>query len=602
MADRRRPWWTVISLAGLLLIAASCGGGGSDGAEESGADEPADEPADEGGVDDTVAGEPADEPADEAGDGTTEPPAEPVDVTLPPEEDESAPVAGGTLRFGLEADVDGLNPTSSSLSAPGMVMASTVFDTLATVGADGEVVPFLAESWSSNDALTEWDITVRQGITFHDGTALNADALIANFEAQRNDELVGLAVRPFFPAEGAVEKIDEFTVRFKPLEPHASFPSYLTTQLGLVASPTWLAAAEADPTLNQRPVGTGPFLFESRSEDSVTRVVRNDDWWNGEVYLDAVEFYPISDPADRVDQLFAGVIDGLHTTDPAAILDLGADESIQQILNDEGEEGFLMMNSTGAPVDDIRVRQALAAATPREEYLTLIGLDLLRPADQRHTPESPYYNPAVVQVVDQPDRAVELAAEYCAERGDEVNPDTGQPNCTDGRINIVYTYQGGAVVAERLAELLDRGWSVAFNTTFDPVNQQDLIARAAIGQYDVMAWRQFGAGNPALDNVWVFCRTIDFISINWPRYCDEERDALLLQGQATTDDAERIELYQQVEEMINAAYTYVFLNHTLWDTAFAPNVRGACNRVSPDGTPLACVGNGTVWLSSIWLE
>ena len=68
-----------------------------------------------------------------------------------------------------------------------------------------------------------------------------------------------------------------------------------------MSSPTWLAAALADPTLNQQPVGTGPFVFDSRSPDSVTRFVRNESWWNGEVYLDAIEFSPVPDADTRAD-------------------------------------------------------------------------------------------------------------------------------------------------------------------------------------------------------------------------------------------------------------------------------------------------------------
>jgi ABC-type transport system substrate-binding protein len=98
------------------------------------------------------------------------------------------------------------------------------------------------------------------------------------------------------------------------LDSSAYFPAYFTGQLGMMGSPAWLAAAAEDPTLNQRPVGTGPFKYESRSEDSVTTLVRNEEWWGGDVYLDAIEFSPVTDATTRLDLLLNGELDGLHTT------------------------------------------------------------------------------------------------------------------------------------------------------------------------------------------------------------------------------------------------------------------------------------------------
>ena len=93
---------------------------------------------------------------------------------------------------------------------------------------------------------------------------MNSDAIVRAFETERNDPLVGLAVRPFHPDTGALTKVDDLTVTFNLLEANAYFPATLTGQLGMVPSPTWLDAALADPTLNQKPVGTGPFKFDSR--------------------------------------------------------------------------------------------------------------------------------------------------------------------------------------------------------------------------------------------------------------------------------------------------------------------------------------------------
>ena len=117
-----------------------------------------------------------------------------------------------------------------------------------------------------------------------------------------------------------------------------------------------------------------------------------------------------------------------------------------------------------------------------------------------------------------------------------------------------------------------------------------------------MLWRQFGAEDPALDNVWLLCRTVGGISLNWPKFCDPARDELLLAAQATTDPAERAELYKQVSQLIHDDYLYVFFAHTMWVNAFAEDVHGVCDRKSPEGVALRCVSNGRNWFSSIWIS
>jgi len=261
-----------------------------------------------------------------------------------------------------------------------------------------------------------------------------------------------------------------------------------------------------------------------------------------------------------------------------------------------------MINSAAAPFDDIRARQALAYATPRQTYLDLIALGVIRGADQRFIPEDPYHNPDVKMVGDDPGTAEALAAEYCAERGSETNPTTGEPTCTDGKINIELQFAGPSVLQTRRAEILDEGWSAAFNVSFDELLEDEHIQQTALGQYNVNLWRQFEAEDPSADNVWLLCRTIGGISLNWPRFCDEERDAALLQAQATTDQAERVALYQQVEQMINEDFLYIFLTHTAWMNAFTDNVHGVCDRTSPEGIKLKCAVAGRTWFSTVWMD
>lgn len=516
---------------------------------------------------------------------------------------EETPVAGGTLRVGLEADVDGLNPTASALAVAGLTMASAVFDPLFTFDVDGNAVPYLAESIEPSADFMVWTMTLRAGVVFHDGTPLTTDAVIKQFEITRNDPLVGLAVKPYYPETDAVVKIDDLTMEFHPLDASQYFPTALTAQLGYIASPTWLDALLADPTLEQAPVGTGPFQFDSRTEDSVTRFVRNDNWWGtdiiGPTYLDAIEFFPVPDPDTRTEMIQNGELDLLHTTDTNQFQTYRDDPKLITSIDENGEESFLMINTAKAPFDDIRVRQALALATDRQGYYDLFNAGEGIMADQMFTPDSQYFNPDVKQDSNDPAAAAALVAEYCGEN--PVDAD-GKAQCTDGKVNMEYQWSGPSVIATRIADFYNENWKDSFNVTFDEQNQQMHIQEAALGVYNVVGWRQFGAENPGDDRVWLECRNIGGISLNWPRYCDDDRDALIKEIANPASPDERVGLIQQLVQNLHDSYAYIFMTHTSWAIVNTDKVQGNCDRKSPDGNALVCSTNGRMYFQSTWLS
>lgn len=520
-----------------------------------------------------------------------------------PATDDETPVAGGTLRVGLEADVDGLDPTASALAVSGLTMAAAVFDPLFTFNQAGEVVPYLAESIEPSADFTQWTMKLRAGVTFHDGSPLTVDAVIKQFEITRADPLVGLAVRPYYPETDAVQKVDDLTMIFKPLEASQYFPSALTAQLGYIAAPTWLDAIATDGTLAQQPVGTGPFKFDSRTEDSVTKFVRNDAWWGteviGPVYLDAVEFYPVPDPSTRTEMLQKGDLDIIHTTDTDQFAIYRDDSSLTLSIDEDGEEFFLMINTAKAPFDDVRVRQALALATDRQGYYDLFNAGEGSMADQMFTPDSPNFNPDVVQDGNDPEGAAVLVAEYC---GENPTAEDGTALCTDGKVKVEYQWSGPSVLATRIADFFNENWSESFNVTFDEKTQADHIQEAALGIYNIVGWRQFGAENPGDDRVWLECRNIGGISLNWPRYCNEERDALLKEIANPADPAERPALLQQLVQNMHDSYAYIFMTHSSWAVVKSEKVNGNCDRVGPDGDPLVCSTNGLMYFASTWLS
>ena len=483
------------------------------------------------------------------------------------------------------------------------MMARAVFEPLATWDASLErAVPYLAESFTPvSDDLMAWDVKLRPGITFHDGTPVTSEAIVLGVERQLADPLISLATAPTLAADDPdtaafepVEAIDELTARFYMRRPSSDVARWLTGQLGYLASPTWVRAAMEDPTLNQAPVGTGPFRIDSRTQDQMTRFVRNDSWWRGDVYLDAVEFYIYTDSAIAADALVVGDLEGSGTSSQDAILiQRDAGDDLVRYEWDNGEESFGMMNTSHPPFDDIRARKALTNATARQAYLDFIGQGVSRAADSFFTPESPYHNPDLVQEADSPDLATPLVAELCAEKPDY---------CSDGRINMEFQYSGPSVIQDRVYDILTDGWSDHFNINKDMLLQDDHITQVAFGLWDFVTWRQMGSPDPDNDVTWINCDAIGGLALNWPRFCDPARDELLYAQRASTDQEERRDLWRQINAKFRDDYTYILFNHTMWSNAFQPTVKNLCGATSPDGVPLPCTVNGWHHIYQLWLD
>lgn len=598
----RARWLAALAaLAVLGLLASACGGG----------DDDSETAPDPGGGEAVVGGEAETTPDPEPTE--TAPPEEeeqgeltaPVDTVPPEPEVEEAeaeqPQFGGTLRVAVEAESDGLNPSANNFAVSAYIMTYPVIEPVAYWDVNGNWVPHLAESFTKIGDGSSWQLKLREGILFHDGTELDADDLVASFQAQLTDPIISLAVRPAYSVDGelkadAIVKIDDYTVQYNPIRPYGSFPQTITSQLGQVVPSEWLAARAEDNSLDQRPPGTGPYMIEDRTQDDVTVLVKNPAYWAADtvdVYLDRIEIYPITDSVVGAQRLIAGDIDLMVTSSSEATLTLRGADGVRTLENLRSEEDFAMMNSEQPPFDDIRARQALTFATDRDAYVSLIRQGTAPPADTMFHPDLIWHNPDVVQETNQPDRAGPLVEAYCGDFPD---------NCTGGKINMELQYSGPSAIQTRIAELLIDSWEDYFNVTQDELLQDDHIVQVAIGQYNVVTWRQFGEPDPDNDLVWLECSSVGFISLNWPRNCDPERDALMYEQRASDDLDRRVEIWRQIQQDMRDSYTYIFFNHTNWTVGVRDNVRGVCGQTGPGGDELFCNNQGRIWLQGVWLS
>ena len=608
---KRCASWLAVLLA-FAVVAAACGGDDGDGGEaqptqavettETAApaapDEPAEAPVDDDGEEAPAPAEPEDEPLVAPVDTTT--------TTTPPDDGEAVveapaepePQFGGTLKVAVEAESDGLNPAANNFAVAAYVMTYPVFDPVAYWNTQGQWIPYLAESFTPINDGQSWQMKLREGVRFHDGTPLGADDVIATFNAQLADPIVSLAVRPYYPEDisEALVKIDDLTVQFNPLDKFGFFPQFITSQLGMIAPSEWLAAAADDPELNQYPIGTGPFMIEERKQDEVTVLVRNPAYWAADItdiYLDRIEVYPITDPVIGAERVAAGDIDLTVTSNSDAILTLRDSEGVQTIENVRSSEDFAMMNIEMPPFDDIRARKALTHATDRDAYVALIRQGVSPPADTMFHPDLIWHNPDVKQESNMPELAGPLVDAYCADFPD---------NCSGGKINIELQYSGPSVAQTRIAELLIDSWDPFFNVTEQELLQDDHITEVALGFYNVVTWRQFGAVDPDNDVLWIECRSISFISLNWPRDCSPERDALMYEQRATNDLDRRVEIWHWIQQDLKDSYTYIFFNHANWTIGAGDHVQNICGQTSPDGVELFCNNQGRVQLHQVWLS
>ena len=571
------------ALLAFTMVAAACGG-----------DDDGDAGTDAGGSDSSAADDSADADADADSAGDAVAPT----ITEPEAEEEEAPpdpVVGGVLRVATEADGDGLNPVANNFAVSAYLMGFPMFDPLFAYDAEGNWFPYLAESASPVEGTNSWQVTLRQGVTYHDGSEMTADDMIAAFEAQLADPIISLAVAPSYPAENRIEKIDDYTVQYNLLRPSAHFPVNLTSQLGMIPPASYIAAAAEDPTMDQMPIGQGPFKIVSRTQDDKTVLERFDGYWQGtdNIYLDGIEFSPITDTAIASERVAAGDIDLVVTSSPDAILTLRDSDSVNTIENLYSGENDIMMNTRAAPFDDIRARQALTYAADRESYAALITQGTSPLADSMFHPDLIWNNPDVVQEGNMPELAGPLVESYCADVPE---------NCTDGKINMELQHSGPSVIQTRSADILIAGWEPFFNVTVQELLQDAHILEVAIGQFQVVTWRQFGSVEPDNEVVWLECATAEgFITLNWVRWCSPERDELLYAQRATDDLDARVEMWREIQAEMNESYAYIFTTHANWTIGFGDRVKNLCGQTGPGGETMFCNNQGRMFLHNVWL-
>ena len=291
------------------------------------------------------------------------------------------PQSGGELVHSVAAIADGWQQQQSNNWYKSQVWAQLV-DTLVYVDDAGTVYPWLAESWEvSEDALT-YTLTIRDGVTFSDGTPLTAEVVARNLNVLGLGEPdKGIARSALIPVEFAgAEATDDLTVDVTLSSPNGGFiPSLGFFATGIIGEATLDLPLEEQSSLENL-VGSGPFVFESEKPGQQITIVRRDDYdWassvfehTGPAYLDKIVFAAIPEDSARLGSLESGQIDSLHYVQPSEETRL-IDEGWNLVYADYlGTPINIVLRPEAEIVDDVRVRQALQVGIDREELVSTV--------------------------------------------------------------------------------------------------------------------------------------------------------------------------------------------------------------------------------------
>jgi peptide/nickel transport system substrate-binding protein len=476
----------------------------------------------------------------------------------------TATASAQTLRIGLAEDPDILDPTMARTFV-GRIVFAGLCDKLFDLDEKLNVVPQLATShqWSAdNKSLT---IKLREGVTFHDGEKMDAQAVKYNLERHKN--MKGSNRRGELAVVSSIDAVDPTTVRINLEAPFAPLLAVLTDRSGMMVSPK--AAEAAGEKFGAKPVCSGPFRFVERIAQDRIVVERFANYWNkGQVHFERIVYQPIVDATVRLANLRSGQLDFIERVAPSDIPNLRNDSRFkiakiveigyQGITINVGKSDLAQKNPLGR---DPRVREAFELSLDREAIVKVAMEGEAQAGNQWVAPSNRFYGKSAPL----PKRNVERAKQLLKEAG-VPNPSFTlmTPTTSD---------------AQRIAQIVQ---AMAKEAGFDIKIQSTEFATslnlADKGQFEayVLAWS--GRADPDGNlHTMLACKG----PTNYAGYCKDDVEKLITESRTSLDATRRAAAYDKIAQQVQKDRPIVYLFHRHWLWAHTAKLSGL--RTVPDG-------------------
>lgn len=464
----------------------------------------------------------------------------------------------GTLRVLLSSQLSTLEPQNTT-DTDSAAVRYQIYNGLVTMTASGQPVADLAQSWDISDDGITYTFTLRDGVKFHDGTPLNAAAVVATFNRLLEPDRNTSGTAYFKPILASVEEVSELQVRFTLYEPFAPFLNTLALSTGHIMSPA--AIEQYGESYGEHPVGTGPYRFVEWVRGERLVLERFDDYFDGTPPLERIEYRIVPEASTRVALLETGEADVILRVSPDEAARLANDGNIVLETTPTSRVMFLAINLTRAPFDDVRVRHALNHAVDVRSIIdALIGPDVAQ-ADSPLAPNVFGYVSTKTYGHDE-----QLARELLAEAGYEPGDITVNLWSPNGR------YVQDATLTQAVAqELEDFGIHVNIRLFGDFAEYLVTGFIEDRGDMMLLGWAPSSLeAEGGLYQILHGDRAGQFA--NNSGYNNPTVNRLIEEARAKTTDEGRIAKYAEAQEIIMEDAPWIFLYAQPVITAHASNV------------------------------
>lgn len=494
-------------------------------------------------------------------------------------------LAAKTLVFCSEGSPEGFNPQFFSTGTTNDASSVPIYNRLVEFASGTtNVVPALAESWQESADGLSYTFKLRKGVKFHGNAKFsptrdfNADDVIFSYYRMADPNHPFHKVTPgqtfaYFEDMGMdkivdkLEKVDDYTVRFKLKHPEAPFIANLGMDFASILSAEYadkMKAAGTPEVIDREPIGTGAFQFVSYQKDAIIRFKAFDAYWNGRPKIDNLLYAITPDASVRYAKLKAGECHVMAFPKPADIVSMKTDPAIT-LLSQEGlNVGYIAFNVEKKPFDDKRVRRALNMAVDKQNILKAVYQGAGQAAVNPIPPTLWSYNSKTKDYPYDIAKAKELMTKAGYKDGVEVDlwylPVT-RPYNPDGK---------------RMAELIQADWAkIGVKARLITFEWGEYRKRSKRGEQASMMFGWSGDnGDP--DNFFIPLLGCEAVKGggNVSRWCNKAFEDLVQKAKISTKQAERAKYYEKAQEIVKEEAPWIPIAHSVRFTPVRKEVVG----------------------------